>query len=245
MSERVGEIEALFRYPVKSMRGERMDAAQLGWHGIEGDRRFAVRRVNDTSGFPWLTATKLPELILFSPRRPAAAVDTALPTHVQTPDGEELSIFGPELADDIGRRHGFPVEMIYLRNGIFDDATISVITSASIMEIGKRAGLTADVRRFRPNVQVASLRSIPFEEDDWMGGTLSFGEDGEGGAISVTVRDERCSMINLDPDTGQRSPEVLKSVVKTRDNKAGIYSTVVRCGRLEVGQSVFFEPRAS
>jgi uncharacterized protein len=243
VSERVGEVEALFRYPVKSMRGERMDTAQLGWHGIEGDRRFAVRRVNDTSGFPWLTATKLPDLILFSPRQRDSG-DGALPTHVETPDGQEFSIRSHELANDLGRRHGSPVEMIYLRHGIFDDATISVIASASIMEIGKRAGLTTDVRRFRPNVQIASLRSIPFEEDEWMGGTLSFGKDGEGGAISVTAHDERCSMINLDPDSAHRSPEVLKSVVQTRDNKAGIYGTVIRCGRLEVGQPVFFEPQA-
>jgi hypothetical protein len=243
MSERVGEIEALFRYPVKSMRGERMEAAQLGWHGIEGDRRFAARRVDDTSGFPWLTATKLPELILFSPRRRRGG-DSTLPTHVETPEGEELPILSQQLADDLGRRYGSPVDMIYLRNGIFDDAPISVITSTSIKEIGKRAGLTTDVRRFRPNVQVASLRSIPFEEDEWMGGILSFGKDGEGGAVSVTAHDERCSMINLDPDSAYRSPEVLKSVVQTRDNKAGIYSTVIRCGRLEVGQPVFFEPQA-
>ena len=63
----LGRISAIFRYPVKSMAGELLDVAKLGWHGIEGDRRFAFRRATDTSGFPWLTAGKLPELLLYKP----------------------------------------------------------------------------------------------------------------------------------------------------------------------------------
>ena len=52
----IGHVEAIFRYPVKSMGGERLDAATLGWHGVEGDRRLALRRLDDRGGFPWLTA---------------------------------------------------------------------------------------------------------------------------------------------------------------------------------------------
>ena len=226
------------------MRGERLENARLGWHGIDGDRRYAFRRTTDTSGFPWLTATKLGELILFSPQRRGDPVKEDLPTHVRTPEGEEFPILSQELATDVARRHGSPVEMIYLRNGVFDDASISVITSATVSEIGKLASVASDVRRFRPNVQIASQRSVPFEEDEWIGGVLSFGDNGEGGAISITVRDERCAMINLDPNSAERSPEILKAVVQKRDNKAGVYCTVIRCGRLAVGQPVFFDQNA-
>ncbi|MBI4624967.1 MAG: MOSC N-terminal beta barrel domain-containing protein [Verrucomicrobia bacterium] len=55
----IGQVEAIFRYPVKSMGGERLEVAQLGWHGLEGDRRRAFRRIDDRSGFPWLTASKV------------------------------------------------------------------------------------------------------------------------------------------------------------------------------------------
>ena len=48
----IGQVEAIYRYPVKSMRGERLEAATLGWSGIEGDRRLAFRRVEDRSGNP-------------------------------------------------------------------------------------------------------------------------------------------------------------------------------------------------
>ena len=52
----IGQVEAIYRYPVKSMRGERLEITRLGWHGLDGDRRLAFRRMNDRSGFPWLSA---------------------------------------------------------------------------------------------------------------------------------------------------------------------------------------------
>ncbi|MEW5978329.1 MAG: MOSC N-terminal beta barrel domain-containing protein [Acidobacteriota bacterium] len=239
MAIKIGEVEALFRYPVKSMRGELLEVADLGWHGLDGDRRLAFRRLDDRSGFPWLTASKLPELVLFSPHRREDADAGSFPTHVRTPDGEELAVFSQELAAEVGRRYGSPVEMVYLNRGIFDDASISVISSTTVGEISRLAAQRADVRRFRPNILIASSRSVPFEEDEWVGGVLSFGE---AAAIAITHRDERCSMVNLDPDSPGTSPEVLKAIVRLRDNKAGVYGAVTRRGRLAVGQPVFFEP---
>jgi uncharacterized protein YcbX len=247
----IGHVEAIFRYPVKSMRGEPLDAANLGWHGLEGDRRMAFRRMNDHSDFPWLTASKLPDLVLFTPQR---RVDDEredgdqgdLPTHIRTPDGEELPVFGEELAAEVGRRYGSPVEMMQLKHGIFDDASISVIASDTVREIGRLAGLTPDARRFRPNVVVRLLRPVPFQEDDWVGGVLSFGkkDDDDAPAITVTMRDVRCSMLNLDPDSASPAPEVLKAVVRVHQNTAGIYGTVTRTGRLAIGQTIFLRAAA-
>src|SRR5258708_5708254 len=107
----IGHIEAIFRYPVKSMRGERLDATRLGWHGLEGDRRLAFRRLDDRSEFPWLNASKLPDLLLFAPHRLENDSPGELPTHVLTPEGEEQPVFGEDLATEIGRRHGSPVQM--------------------------------------------------------------------------------------------------------------------------------------
>jgi uncharacterized protein YcbX len=237
----VGEVAALFRYPVKSMAGEPLQDADLGWHGLDGDRRLAFRRVGDRGGFPWLTASKLPELILFAPLRGGPA-EANLPTHVRTPEGDELDLFGPELAAEVGRRHGAPVEMMHLNRGIFDEASVSVITSATVGALGDLAAQPLDVRRFRPNVLIAS--QVPFAEDDWVGGVLSFGEGGAAAAIGVTNRDERCSMVNFDPGSALSSAEVLKAIVRERENKAGVYAAVTRRGRLAVGQPVFFEPSA-
>src|SRR5687768_17422612 len=235
----VGEVAALFRYPVKSMGGEALATSELGWHGLEGDRRLAFRRAGDRGGFPWLQASRLPELVLFSPRRQEAG--EGLPTHVRTPEGEELALFSEELAADVGRRHGAPVEMMHLSRGIFDEASVSIITSATVGEIGRLAGQAPDVRRFRPNVVIASARAVAFEEEAWVGGTLSFGQGDDAASIGVTNHDERCSMVNLDPDSARSNAEVLKAIVRARNNKAGIYGATTRRGRLAVGQPVFLD----
>jgi hypothetical protein len=240
----IGHVETIFRYPAKSMRGERLQAANLGWHGLDGDRRLAFRRIDDRSGMPWLTASKLPELLLFSPHRSEDGAEGNLPTHIRTPDGEDLPVFGQALAAEVGRRYGAPVEMMQLRHGIFDEAAISVIASDTVREIGRLAGpnfdvQSLDVRRFRPNVVVRLLRPVPFQEDEWLGGVLSFGEGNDAPAIIVTMRDERCSMVNLDPDSASPAPEVMKAIVRANQNNAGIYGAVTRIGRLAVGQSIF------
>jgi uncharacterized protein YcbX len=98
----IGRIEAIFRYPVKSMRGESLDATSLGWHGLDGDRRLAFRRLDDRGDFPWLSASKLPELILFTPRWRGGVGTDAPPTHVLTPEAEEVPVFGEALAAEVG-----------------------------------------------------------------------------------------------------------------------------------------------
>ena len=69
-------------------------------------------------------------------------------------------VFGEDLATEVGRRYGAPVQMMQLNHGIFDEASISVIASDTVREIGRLAGRSADVRRFRPNVVVRLLRSM-------------------------------------------------------------------------------------
>ena len=195
MPKEIGHVEEIFRYPVKSMGGERLEAAELGWHGLDGDRRLAFRRMDDRSGFPWLTAGRLPDLVLFTPQRNDDGAQGDLPTHIRTPDGDAMPVFGKDLAAEVGRRYGAPVEMMQLNHGIFDEASISVIASYTVREIGRLAGRSPDVRRFRPNVVVRLLRPIPFQEDEWVGGVLSFGEGDDAPAIAVTMRDVRCSMV--------------------------------------------------
>src|SRR5579859_4983132 len=92
MAIEIGHVEAIFRYPVKSMAGERLEVANLGWHGLDGDRRLAFRRIDDRSGFPWLSASKLPDLVLFTPLCREDGADGDLPTHIRTPNGEEMPV---------------------------------------------------------------------------------------------------------------------------------------------------------
>jgi uncharacterized protein YcbX len=115
-----------------------------------------------------------------------------------------------------------------------------VIASETVREIGRLAGRTADIRRFRPNIVVRSTRAVPFEEDQWLGGILTFGEADDAPTVAVTMRDVRCVMLNIDPDGGNPAPEILKAVVRANQNNAGVYGTVTRIGRLAVGQTIFW-----
>lgn len=219
------------------MAGVATSSAFLGWHGLQGDRRFAFRRLNDKSGFPWLTASRLPELLLYEPHGLDETAEEPAPTHVRTPEGLDLPIESTELQNDVAAKFGSPLELMKLKHGIFDDASVSVINLATIAAIGREAGQDLDTRRFRANIVVASHSTEPFLEDGWVGGRLVFGSD-EGPMISVTMPDPRCVMINLDPDTAKQDPRVMKAAIRLNENNAGAYATVARTGQISVGQSV-------
>ena len=231
-----GRISAIFRYPVKSMAGESLDVARLSWHGIEGDRRLAFRRLTDKSGFPWLAPSKLPQLLLYKPFGLDSSTAEPLPTHVRTPEGKEYELRSEELREDISSRYGSDVELMNLKHGIFDEACISVIRLGTVHGIERESGRNVDLRRFRPNVVIETESPEPFEEDRWVGRTLMFGDSGA--AVRVTMRDERCSVVNFDPDTAERDSQVMKTVVRLNENCAGVYGTVVRAGELRAGQVV-------
>ena len=93
------------------------------------------------------------------------------------------------------------------------------------------------VSKTRPTLRVTK-GAQPFEEDRWLGKILEFGVEGTGPAVSVTMRDKRCVMLNLDPDTAEANAEVMKTVISMNANHAGVYGTVVRTGELRVGQVV-------
>lgn len=220
------------------MAGVATKSAFLGWNGLQGDRRFAFRRLNDNSGFPWLTASRFPELVLYQPFGLDENGPDPVPTHVRTPEGDELALGSAELQERVAEKFGSPLELMKMKHGIFDDAPVSAINLATISAIGREAGADLDIRRFRANIVIASEATEPFLEDGWLGGRLVFGDTQTGPVVNVAMRDLRCVMINLDPDTAEKDPRVMKAAVRLNDNNAGAYGTVARTGQLSVGQSV-------
>src|SRR5262249_44345827 len=119
----IGRVLEIVRYPIKSMAGIATESAFLGWHGLDGDRRFAFRRIGDDGGFPWLSASRLPELLLYHP----TVVDESSgePTHVRTPAGSCVELRSAELNAEIAERFGSGVEMMKLRHGTFDEGAVA------------------------------------------------------------------------------------------------------------------------
>jgi uncharacterized protein YcbX len=231
----VGTVRALYRYPVKSMAGQALREVSLGWHGVEGDRRFAFVRESDVSAFPWLTASKLHSLILY---QPLAGNGGDEPTHVLTPGRETLELRSDELRRELSEKHGMDVKLMQLKNGIFDDAPLSLITTGTIDGVATGAARALDARRFRPNIVVETKSGEAFAEDAWIGKVVRF-EDRA--AMHVEMSDVRCSMINLEPDTAAVQPEVLKSAVRLNRNCAGIYGSTYVRGEVRVGDAVWVE----
>lgn len=234
----IGTVAQVFRYPVKSMAGQSIDTASVGWHGLQGDRRFAFRKVNARNGFPWLSASGLNELVRYEPFG-SSERDASSPTRVRTPDGAELDLFSDELRDRIAARLGDAVELMHLDRGIFDEAPVSLICRATIRGVEREAGRALDVRRFRPNVVLETPDGEPFQEDAWVGKTLVFGLEPDALAVTVTLRDVRCAMLNIDPESAERDARVMKATARLNENCAGVYGTVVREGRVRVGQTVW------
>ena len=233
----VGSLVGLWRYPVKSMAGEVLDAVEVSWHGLAGDRRWAfVREGTERSGFPWLTLRERAEMSRFQP----SFVDPARPdrsdTTVRTPEGQTFDVVDPGLATRLAPDGA---RVIRQDRGNFDMFPLSLITTATIAELSRRVGRELEVQRFRPNLVVHTNSEEPFAEDDWVGRELRIGTL----RMRVDRRDGRCLVITLDPQSGERDPTVLRHVAQERDGCLGVYGSVVTPGNVAVGNAVVLLPK--
>src|SRR5690242_14809762 len=147
----VGRVVALWRYPVKSMAAEELGGAEVSWHGLAGDRRWAfIRAGQERSGFPWLTIRERPEMALYRPRLAEPDRPNASLTLVRTPSGSELDAADPALAAELGPE----VRVIKQDRGVFDTMPLSLLTTQSLTGLGRLAGATLAPERFRPNLLV-------------------------------------------------------------------------------------------
>jgi hypothetical protein len=91
-----------------------------------------------------------------------------------------------------------------------------------------------EARRSRPNLLVEPTDDGAFAEDAWVGVVLRIG----GLRTRVDQRDKRCVMVNVDPDTTARDPEVLRAIARERRSCLGVYGSTVQPGRVAVGDPV-------
>jgi uncharacterized protein len=236
----VAVVRALYRYPVKSMAGETLNEIELGWHGFEGDRHFAFVRTNELVGVPWLTASRVPELLLYKPHYVNDDIAKGL-VHVQTPEGLEMALSDARLAERLSHLYGSNVYPMRLDSGIFDQASLSLISQETIAAVSDETSRTLEIARFRPNIVVELLDGPPFTEDTWVGRRLKFGTSHDAPAMRVTERDIRCVMVNIDPVTLEKDAKVLKTIAQQHETCLGIYGSTERIGRIRVGDIISLE----
>jgi uncharacterized protein len=254
----VGTVESLWRYPVKSMRGEEMDEIFASYAGVYGDRLFAFVSSANRQGFPFFTGRDQRQMIRYRPRfrnsekaaqpinraeaeranaNPISAKSEELMIDVETPDGKTFAIDDPALVDHLRAGTEAQHQLTLLRSdkALTDCRPISIFAVQSARKLGQETGSEVNKRRFRANVYVDLKSAKGFEEDGFVGRSLRIGPRV---VVAVLDRDPRCMMITLDPDTAEKTPEVLKKVAQAHDGFAGIYGAILAEGMIRRGDPV-------
>jgi uncharacterized protein YcbX len=205
-------VAELWRYPVKSMAGERLARATLGPAGIEGDRLVFARAATGRV----VTARTRPRLL----------------GHRGTlgPDGEPLvdgrAWDAADVAADVRAAAGDGVTLSRAGEGVFDVLPLLVATDGAIAAFG------FDGRRLRPNIVIGGVEGLA--ERAWEGRRLRVGE----ALVGVQDLRDRCVMTTFDPDTLVQDVGVLRKIVRELDGSIALNCFVVRGGTIAVGDPV-------
>jgi MOSC domain-containing protein len=233
-----GTVAGLWRWPVKSMAGESVDALRVDGRGAGGDRTHAVLHEHKGARKP-LTAREAPRLLAWQARYPFninGGVDPARPPFaiVTAPDGRSFRWGDPRLkhalADDLGR----PVEMLRDEHGIQDLArSLLITTEASLQALGEELGGPVDLRRFRPNLHLDV--DVPGWDDlTWEGREMVFAR---GVRLRFLHPCERCAIPTRHPDTQIKWPGLLRHLHDTHAQCFGVNARVITGGRIEAGEA--------
>jgi hypothetical protein len=254
----IGKVDSVWRYPVKSMRGEELDEAFAGFSGVYGDRLFAFKSSASPKGFPYFTAREQRRLLQYRPHfrypdkaarpinlseaekigaNPLSADPSELMIDVETPNGKTLGIDDPDLMDmlrtDINQKH--QLTLMRSERALTDCRPVSIFSLQSARQLAEETGKPIDKRRFRANVYVDLTSGGGFAENEFVGRSLRIGPKV---VVRILERDARCVMITLDPDTTEKTPEILKKVAQAHEGMAGVYGAVIAEGMLHKGDPV-------
>jgi uncharacterized protein YcbX len=256
----VGRVESVWRYPVKSMRGEQLPEIFAAFAGVWGDRLFAFKSSATPVGFPYLTGREAHRMLLYRPRfrdpdkaarpgnlteaeelspilNPVASDPADLALDVETPSGQMLAIDDPVLLQRLTELAGEAHSLTLLRSerAMTDCRPISLFSLETARQLGEEVGTALDKRRFRANVYLDLGTTGGFSENSFVGRKVRIGAKV---VVAVLERDPRCQMITLDPDTGAPNPEILRKVARGHDGTAGVYGAVLAEGLIRTGDPV-------
>ncbi len=256
----IGTVESLWRYPVKSMSGEEMAEAFMGFSGFYGDRGFAFKNSAARKGFPYLTAREQQQMLRYRPQfryaeraaqppnlteaasiapgvTPANGDPDDLILDVVTPSGAVVAVDDPALVKMLGEGISEKNHLTLARSdrALTDCRPVSLISVQTVRQVEAELGIPIDKRRFRANVYLNLASDYGFAEDELVGRKLRIGSRA---VIAILERDPRCKMISLDPDTGEHNPEVLRKVAQAHGAFAGVYGAVLVEGILTKSDSI-------
>jgi uncharacterized protein YcbX len=212
-------VSEIWRYPVKSLKGERLQETEITKLGIPGDRQIAVIR---TINGRFLTSRSKPKL---------------------------LGLQGSINANGVPTVHGHPwnsAEALQLvREAAGEPVTLQQIPAPQAFDVlpllvatdGAAHYLSIDHRRLRPNILIVDVPGL--EERKWPGRTLAIGNT----RIHADMLRDRCVMTTFDPDTQVQDPSVLQRILRELDGSTALDSSVITPGKIRVGDPVYIVDR--
>lgn len=243
----IGRLESVWRYPIKSMAGEEVDAIYVHETGLNGDRMFAFYDHHSRrAGLPYLTGREKRDLLLLKPRIIEEPDKTkpysegyAPNVNVELPDKRIVTVTDPALIEYLRSSvtsRDISISLDYRRAGMYDSKPVSIMGTRTIDAISRESEVdNLDRRRFRENFYVAWNDETPFFEDSLVGKCLQIGNDV---LLHVVKRNERCPMICIDPETAAYDRRILGAVAKNHETNAGVYAMVRKMGVVRKGDSV-------
>ncbi|WP_238322757.1 MOSC domain-containing protein [Gorillibacterium massiliense] len=231
----VGEISEIYRYPVKSMAGERLKACDIAPYGMVGDRFGSFYDETKSGWYRYITARKLPQMLKYKAHFDDEGIQ------VTSPDGrsfgwdEQLLAEVQSLTDtpitmsSLGQEHPEHPQLLSV-----DGASILLVTDATLKRLESLWGKPLDQRRFRANFLVVLNDDAPLE-GDWIGKRIVIG----GVQLQVDSFCQRCVIITMDPDTQEKDPSLLKIVNEKMGLSFGVYASVIEPGEIHLGDKVF------
>lgn len=226
-----GVVSRVHRYPVKSLRGERLDASAVQRHGLAGDRLWAVRTPEGRLGSGKSTRRfrRIDGLLAYTAR------DHGDVTTIVFPDGTRHVAGDPATDAALSERLGQPVRL--QREGDVahkDDAPVHLVTTGSLRWLRRHLPEAAvDERRFRPNLVVETAETGRVEQA-WIGARLTIGD----AVLLVTHGTERCVMVNAAQGDLPEDRTVLRALARFADLHLGVYADVVTPGTVARGDPV-------
>jgi uncharacterized protein len=222
----MASVVEVWRYPVKSMAGERLDSCEVALTGLDGDRRWALVDGSPNRAGKPLTIREEDQLMTYRARLADGGVEVVTP-------GGEVAGMDDRMVARLAAETSRPLTLRELEGANFDDSPVLIVNLATVAAFGVEAGMQVDHRRFRANLYVNGL--APEKELAWIGRRVAVGE----AELEVVSRCERCVVITKDPDTIATTPELLRVLTQTQETCMGVYCRVTRPGRVAAGDHVF------
>ncbi|GLX67892.1 MOSC domain-containing protein [Paenibacillus glycanilyticus] len=236
MKTTVGQIHDIYRYPVKSFAGEKLEQCPIEPYGLLGDRFVTLYDETKKDWNKFVTARNIPNLLNYH------AVYRNGDIQITNPDGKVYG-WDEQLLEEIQQQTDKKLTMSDFKQAhpqaehpellSVDGASILLITDHSLNKLQETWGKELDERRFRANF-VVQVADDSVHEGDWIGHKLTIGEV----ELQVDSFCERCVLITMDPDTQVKDPTLLKKVNQEFDLHFGVYASVIKTGNIKQGDKV-------